>query len=299
MGETSVLDQNKPNKQEASTAVAAEPKSEQSVLSQPSSPSAPKKPITFYKKAWFWLIIIFILLGIGGLVTFLVIQSNITAEAIENYDKYAKSANTNANEFDSAFRRLYSYSNLAGYYEESNPRSVKMRNECLGKYDVSEEDFKAAKDMKYLNGETAVEELGSGDAHKLSDKYKDVSEKLKDTSGNIESKCKELLEKALTSSVEINVSDYKVSEGSYSNSATFKVTIKNIGDSKHKYYFRVYALKNADDDTDDNMDYDYFYTNELAPGESQTLNGDFYFYSSDRDYRESATLKVGDLQEES
>ena len=156
---TSVLAQNKKKTPETKTAAKAS-SGEQSVLG---AAKKDHKPVTFYKKAWFWIIIAVVVLGIAGLITFLVINANLTAEAIKKFDDNVSAANKAVNSFESSYSDIYSESGLAGYYSKSNDRSISLRNKCLEKFGGNESIINTIDkidDYRYMTGEEAVDEFG-------------------------------------------------------------------------------------------------------------------------------------------
>lgn len=261
---TSVLAQNKKPKAEKKAAPAAKaPKEGESVLG--GSKSADKKPITFYKKAWFWIIIAVVVLGIAGLIVWLVIQSNITAEAIEKYGKNANAASTAVDEYESAYASIYSDSGLAGYYRYKNDdtRASKMLTECIKDYDVDREIFDNINDLTIFDGERAVDEFGSGKTRELSEKFEKAAENLKKAKAEI-SKCEEKLKQTIEDDYDIEFGKFNIIKGRYWDDSELKVTVKNTSDTSIKFYFKIEAH-----DADDNLiDSDTFYTKTLDAGAS-------------------------------
>lgn len=291
MGE-SVLDQGKA-KAEAPASVLdnkAANTSEQSVLG---GSAANHKPLTFYKKAWFWIIIAVVVLGTGGLIAFLVINANITAEAIEKYSKNALAASEGVTDFNREFRSLYNDSGL-GYYSTNEKRSEELRNKCLEKIDVNIDDYKAASDIKYISGERAAEELGSGETRKLSEAFGRVAEKFKDADEAVKP-CKDLLKDTLKGDYELKIGNFEVSESRYYSSYKLNVEIKNKSDYKIRFYVKVKAV-DADGKT---LGTDYFYSTALKPGESDDDDLFTYGYSSSLDKMKDAKFEVVEVTERS
>jgi hypothetical protein len=284
MSETSVLDQ-KPKKPAAEKSNSGE----QSVLGGSS------KPITFYKKPWFWIIIAVVVLGGAGLGIFLGINASLTAEAIEKYTDNAKAADDAAYEFERSFANIYSDSGLSGYYSDSNERSISLRNKCAGEFGISEDTMKDIDDIdSYADGEEMVEKVGAGKTRELSDKFADATDKLKEAKKNI-TKCEDMLKKALEDDVEIKLGSFTAKKiSTYRNETGMKVTVKNTGDTSHSYYFKVVAKKSSGTQ----IDSDSVYTKTLSAGESAEFTVFDYVYSSDIEDMKKAEFSIESLSED-
>ncbi len=295
---TSVLDQNKPKPAaEAPASVLSQPApkatgGDQSVLG--GGASANHKPITFYKKAWFWIIIAVVVLGIAGLVVFLVIQANLTAEAIEKYTANASAADSASRKFDGKYWTAYSKSGLAGYYDKDNKRSVELRNKCLDELGVSSDEYEAARDIKIMNGEKAAEELGTGETRKLSEGYKKVAEALKDPEEAVK-KCEDILKSALEGDYELTIGEFTVDDttSKYYVSTSLPIKIKNKSDDKLKFYIKI----NAVDAKGNIIGYDTLYTDVIASGESYEDEIFDYGYRSKIEEMKAAKFKVVEVSE--
>ena len=292
MGE-SVLDQGKA-KPAASSVLDSKPAAktgEQSVLG--SANAANHKPLTFYKKAWFWIIIAVVVLGTGGLITFLVINANITAEAIEKYGKNALAANDAVSSFDSEFRSSFNDANL-GYYSTNEKRADELRGKCLDLLEVSMDDYNAVKDMKYLSGEKAADELGTGETRKLSETFAKVAEKLDNVDDKI-GKCEDMLAETLKNDYELKIGDFEVEEKTYYARYKLPITIKNKSDYKIKFYVKIKAV-DADGKT---LGTDYFYSDQLKPGASDDGELFDYGYSSTYEKLKDAKFEIVEVSERS
>lgn len=248
------------------------------------------KPLTFYKKAWFWIIIAVVVIGIGALVAFLIINANLTAEAIEKYDKNADAASSAVSRFDSKFYTAYNEAGL-GYYSKDNKRSVDLRNKCLEELDVDVDSYESAKDIKYYSGEKAAEEIGAGETRKLSESYEKVANNLDDIS-----KCKDMLADVLKNDYELTIGEFTVDdEDSWWPDYGVNVKIKNKSDYSIKFYIKLKAV-----DTDGKtIGTDYLYTDELKPG--ATDDGDMFDagFLSSRDRLKTAKFEVVEVSERS
>lgn len=292
MGE-SVLDQGKA-KPAASSVLDSKPAAksgEQSVLGGASA--ANHKPLTFYKKAWFWIIIAVVVLGTGGLITFLVINANITAEAIEKYGKNALAASDAVSSFDSEFRSSFNDANL-GYYSTNEKRANELRGKCLDLLEVSMDDYNAVKDMKYLNGEKAADELGTGETRKLSETFAKVAEKLDKVDDKI-GKCEDMFAETLKNDYELKIGDFEVEEKTYYARYKLPITIKNKSDYKIKFYVKIKAV-DADGKT---LGTDYFYSDQLKPGASDEGEMFDYGYSSTYEKLKDAKFEIVEVSERS
>ena len=292
MGE-SVLDQGKA-KPAASSVLDSKPAAksgEQSVLG--SANAANHKPLTFYKKAWFWIIIAVVVLGTGGLITFLVINANITAEAIEKYGKNALAASDAVSSFDSEFRSSFNDANL-GYYSTNEKRANELRGKCLDLLEVSMDDYNAVKDMKYLNGEKAADELGTGETRKLSETFAKVAEKLDNVDDKI-GKCEDMFAETLKNDYELKIGDFEVEEKTYYARYKLPITIKNKSDYKIKFYVKIKAV-DADGKT---LGTDYFYSDQLKPGASDEGEMFDYGYSSTYEKLKDAKFEIVEVSERS
>lgn len=302
---TSVLDQNKqPAAAPAQAAPAAQPviggaapapapaapAGPQSVLG--GAAAGPKKPITFYKKAWFWIIIAVFVLGIAGLVVFLVIQSNITAEAIANYDKNASKANTAAYSFDRKFSDIYSDSGL-GYYSKEDKRSLEMRDKCLETLGTNRADYEAAKDITIFSGERAAESFGTGKTRELSETYAKVVESIDNIAEKID-KCEDMLKDVIKGDYEIKIGKFTVDKSGWYTDYGLKVTIKNK--SKYSIKFRV-EMQATDADGKKISSNDYFYTSFIEAGKSADYDIFDSGYLSYVDELESAKFEVVSVKE--
>ena len=288
---TSVLAQNKKKTPETKTAAKAS-SGEQSVLG---AAKKDHKPVTFYKKAWFWIIIAVVVLGIAGLITFLVINANLTAEAIKKFDDNVSAANKAVNSFESSYSDIYSESGLAGYYSKSNDRSISLRNKCLEKFGGNESIINTIDkidDYRYMTGEEAVDEFGSGKVRELSDNFEKATSVYKDANKNI-SDCKKMLDDALNEDVKISFGEFTVTESTWWDDTELEVTIKNTSDTSHKFTFYV----EAQDENGDKIDDDYIYTTTLSVGEETTEKAFEYVYSKDIEKMKTAKFVVKKLQE--
>ena len=275
------------NKQDASTAASGE----QSVLGS----NVNHKPLTFYKKAWFWIIIAVVVLGVAGLVVFLVIQSNLAAEAIEKYGRNAKDASNAVDDYERKFSTAYSDSGLPGYYMESNSFTVEMRNKCVEKYGVSGDDFKAIEDIKYYNGETAVDEYGSSKTRELSEKYRKIADNLTKASENIK-ECKQLLSDRVAEDVDIKIGDYSYEEqGTYFHwyDSKLPVTITNKSDKTLSFTIEIVAY----DKDGKEIETGYVYVTRLGAGKTATKNTFTSVSESIGESLKDATFKVASIKE--
>ena len=291
MGE-SVLDQGKAKPAAASvldnkTAANA---GEQSVLG---GGAVNHKPLTFYKKAWFWIIIAVVVLGVGGLVTFLVINANLTAEAIEKYGKNALAASDAVSDFNREYRSAFNDSGL-GYYSTNEKRANELRNKCLDALEVKVEDFEAASDIKYISGERAADELGTGETRKLSETYERVAKKLENVEDDIK-KCEDMLSDTLKNDYELKIGDFEVEEKTYYARYKLPITIKNKSDYKIKFYVKIKAV-DADGKT---LGTDYFYSDQLKPGASDDGELFDYGYSSTYEKLKDAKFEIVEVSERS
>lgn len=292
MGE-SVLDQGKA-KAAAPASVLDQPKAasasgEQSVLGG----SANHKPLTFYKKAWFWIIIAVVVLGVGGLIAFLVINANITAEAIEKYDKNALAASGAISDFNREYRSAFNDSGL-GYYSTNEKRANELRNKCLDTLGVSVEEFNSASDIKYLSGERAAEELGTGETRKLSETFEKVADKLGKIDDDID-KCEDMLADTLKNDYELKIGDFEIEEKTYYARYKLPITIKNKSDYKIKFYVKIKAV-DADGKT---LGTDTFYSDQLKPGASDEGEMFDYGYSSSYEKLKDAKFEIVEVSERS
>lgn len=291
MGE-SVLDQGKAKPAAASVLgnKSAANAGEQSVLG---GGAANHKPLTFYKKAWFWIIIAVVVLGIGGLVTFLVINANLTAEAIEKYGKNALAASDAVSDFNREYRSAFNDSGL-GYYSTNEKRANELRNKCLDVLEVKVEDFEAANDIKYISGERAADELGTGETRKLSETFAKVAEKLDNVDDKI-GKCEDMLAETLKNDYELKIGDFEVEEKTYYARYKLPITIKNKSDYKIKFYVKIKAV-DADGKT---LGTDYFYSDQLKPGASDDGELFDYGYSSTYEKLKDAKFEIVEVSERS
>lgn len=288
---TSVLDQNKQQKTAPNAGVPAQgsaPAADNSVLGN-------SKPVTFYKKAWFWIIIGVVVLGIGALVTFLIIQANLTAEAIEKYDRNVKDVGNAVQDYSSSFSNVYRDSGLPGYYSTSDSFSVEMRNKCTEKYGVSGDDFKAVEDIKYYTGEDAVDAIGAGKTRDLSEQYRRVADSLKEALDHI-GDCKQILADRLAEDVEVKFGTYKIEQqGTYIHwyDTELPVTITNKSDRYLSFSIKITAY----DKKDKEIHSDTVYTDKLAPGKSVDEAAFDYVSDSTAELLKDATFKVEEIEE--
>lgn len=292
MGE-SVLDQGKA-KAAAPASVLDQPKAasasgEQSVLGG----SANNKPLTFYKKAWFWIIIAVVVLGTGGLIAFLVINANITAEAIEKYGKNALAASDAVTDFNREYRSAFNDSGL-GYYSTNEKRANELRNKCLDALEVNVEDFEVASDIKYISGERAADELGTGETRKLSEAYERVAKKLENVEDDIK-KCEDMLADTLKNDYELKIGDFEIEEKTYYARYKLPITIKNKSDYKIKFYVKIKAI----DANGKTLGTDYFYSDQLKPGASDEGEMFDYGYSSSYEKFKDAKFEIVEVSERS
>ena len=241
----------------------AAPAGQQSVLDG-SVAAGPKKPITFYKKAWFWIIIAVVVLGIAGLIVFLIIQSNITAEAIANYDKNANNANSAAYSFDRKFSDIYYESGL-GSYSKEDKRSLELRDKCLETLGTNREEYQAAKDVTIFYGEKAVESYGTGKTREMSDTYGKVVAAL-DNIGEKIDKCEDMLKDTLKNDYKITIGKFLVDKSGWYTDYGLKITVKN--NSKYSIKFRI-EMSATDADGKKISSNDYVYTNLIEPGKAE------------------------------
>lgn len=291
MGE-SVLDQGKAKPAAASVLdnKSAANAGGQSVLG---GGAANHKPLTFYKKAWFWIVIAVVVLGIGGLVTFLVINANLTAEAIEKYGKNALAASDAVSDFNREYRSAFNDSGL-GYYSTNEKRAKELRNKCLDVLEVKVEDFEAASDIKYISGERAADELGTGETRKLSETFERVAKKLENVEDDIK-KCEDMLSDTLKNDYELKIGDFEVEEKTYYARYKLPITIKNKSDYKIKFYVKIKAV-DADGRT---LGTDYFYSDQLKPGASDDGELFDYGYSSTYEKFKDAKFEIVEVSERS
>lgn len=290
---TSVLAQNKKeapaNKEAKATA------GESSVLG---GAAKEHKPVTFYKKAWFWLIIAVIVLGVAGLIVFLVINANIAAEAIEKFDKNVSSASSAVDEFESSFSEIYSESGLSGYYTRSSAtdRQKELHNKCLEKFGANDSIINTANeldDIRYMTGESYAEENGASKTREVSENAEKAANIYKDAKSNI-SQCEDILKDALNADVEISFGEFTITEGRWLNDTELKVKIKNKSDTSHKFHFTV----EAQDENGDKIDDDYIYTKTLSAGEETEEKAFEYVYSKDEEKMKTAKFVVKKLSED-
>lgn len=289
---TSVLAQNK--KKTPAEKAAKISSGEQSVIG---GAKKDRKPVTFYKKAWFWIIIAVVVLGIAGLIVFLVINSNLTAEAIEKFDDNYDAVSDASSDFNSSFSSIYSDSGLAGYYSSYNPseRAKGLRNKCLEKFGANDSIIKTVDEMDDyvgMTGEMAVDELGSGKVRELSDNFAKAADIYKNAKKNI-SDCESILEDALNSDVEISFGEFKVTEGRWYNDTELKVKVKNTSDTSYRFSFTV----EAQDEDGKKIDDDYVYTKTLSAGEEAEVKAFDYVSSSNEEKLKSAKFVVKKLKE--
>lgn len=255
--------------------------------------AANHKPLTFYKKAWFWIIIAVVVLGIGGLVTFLVINANLTAEAIEKYGKNALAASDAVSDFNREYRSAFNDSGL-GYYSTNEKRANELRDKCLDVLEVKVEDFEAASDIKYISGERAADELGTGETRKLSETFERVAKKLENVEDDIK-KCEDMLSDTLKNDYELKIGDFEVEEKTYYARYKLPITIKNKSDYKIKFYVKIKAV-DADGRT---LGTDYFYSDQLKPGASDDGELFDYGYSSTYEKFKDAKFEIVEVSERS
>lgn len=290
MGE-SVLDQGKA-KAAAPASVLDQPKAakasgEQSVLGG----SANHKPLTFYKKAWFWIIVAVVVLGTGGLVAFLVINANITAQAIEDYGKNALAATDAVSDFKREFRSAFNDSGL-GYYSSNEKRTEELRDKCLEKLDIKIDDYKSVEDIKYINGEKAADELGTGETRKLSEGFKRIADGLSNIDDKMDA-CKDMLKDTLKGDYELKIGDFEVNESSYSVRYKLPVTIKNKSDYTIRFYVKLKAVSKDGKE----LGKDTFYSTTLKPGESDDDEMFNYGYYSTYETLKDAKFEVVEVTE--
>jgi hypothetical protein len=286
----SVLAQNKQKAPESKAEKPAEGAS-QSVLGGNST----HKPVTFYKKAWFWIIIAVVVLGVAGLIVFLVINANLEAEAIAKYDKNVDEAYSAKSEFDNSFYSLYNEAGLTGYYDSGNKRAKEVRGKCIEKFGGDEKMLDAMEgisDYWTIRGEEAVEKYGSGKVRELSETYEKAATVYRDAKAKI-TDCKGLLEDAINSDIKVTFGEFKVVEGRWSNDTSMKITIKNMSDTSHKFTFYV----EAQDENGDKIDDDYVYTKTLSAGEETEDTIFKYVYSSKIEKMKTAKFVVKKLHE--
>lgn len=288
---TSVLDQNKPKAgAPASVLDSKQPAAsgEQSVLGG----SAEHKPLTFYKKPWFWITIGVVIVGVGALIAFLVINANLTAEAIEKYTKNAVAANEAVSDYDREFRSAYSDAGL-GYYSSDNKRFNELHDKCLKeKFEIEHDEYNDAKDLKYYNGEKAAEEIGTGETRKLSDSFAKIADKLDNIDEKID-QCKEILEDTLKNDYKLTIGDFKIEEGRYYSDYELPIKITNKSNYKIKFYVKIKAV--SKDGT--LLGNDYFYSDLLDPGESDDATLFDYGFSSKLDKMKEAKFEVVEVSE--
>lgn len=292
---TSVLAQNKKKAPADKTKKPAVSSEGQSVLG---GSSKEHKPVTFYKKAWFWIIIAVVVLGIAGLIVFLVINANIAAEAIEKFDKNVSSASSAVDEFESSFTSIYSDSGLSGYYSRSSAtdRQKELHNKCLEKYGANDDIIKVANeldDLRYTTGEEYADEFGAGKTREVSENAEKAAGIYTEAKKNI-SECESILKEALNSDVEISFGKFTVTEGRWYNDTELKVKIKNKSDTSHKFHFTV----EAQDENGDKIDDDYVYTKTLSAGEETEETAFEYVYSKDEEKLKTAKFVVKKLSED-
>lgn len=300
---TSVLDQNKP----AAAAAPAAPAQPASVLDQPqpapapaaptgeqsvlgAAPAGPKKPITFYKKAWFWILIAVFVLGIAGLIVFLVIQANITEEAIKNYNKNANEAQSAAYDFDSKFSSIFGESGFDSYSTKDS-RYTGFRDKCLETLGTNREQYQAAKEITFFNGEKAVDELGTGKVRELSESYAKVVESLGDISSKIKP-CEEMLAKEFKSSYSVTVGEFTADKSGWDYGLSLTVKNKN---SKYSVRYRIEMKAEGADGK--SLGTDTVYTQFIEPGKSAEADiFDAGFYSK-VDQLKEATFTITSVKE--
>lgn len=285
---TSVLAQNKKK-------VPAEKTKEQSVLG---GSVKEHKPITFYKKAWFWIIIAVVVLGTAGLIVFLVINANIAAEAIKKFDENVASASTAVDQFESSFSEIYSESGLSGYYTRSGAtdRMKSLHNKCLEKYGANDDIIKTANeldDIRYMSGEQYSDKYGSGKTREVSENAEKAANIYKEAKKNI-SECEGILKDALNEDVEITFGEFKIIEGRWFNDTEMTVKIKNTSDTSHKFRFTV----EAQDEKGNKIDDDYIYTKTLSAGEEAEEKAFEYVSSRDEEKMKTAKFVVKKLSED-
>lgn len=287
---TSVLAKNKQKTPAENATVGGE----QSVLG---GAAKEHKPVTFYKKAWFWLIIAVIVLGVAGLVVFLIINANITAEAIKKFDDNYTATVEASEKFNTSFSSIYSDSGLAGYYSTYKPtgRPKDLRNKCLEKFGASEGVIKSIDEMDDylgLKGEEAVDKYGSGKVRELSENFEKATNILNDAKKSI-SDCEGILEDALKSDVEITFGEFKVTEGRWWNDTELKVKVKNTSDTSYRFSFTV----EAQDEDGKKIDDDYVYTKTLSAGEEAEVTAFDYVSSANEEKLKTAKFVVKKLNE--
>ncbi|MCQ2571151.1 MAG: hypothetical protein MJ154_02810 [Candidatus Saccharibacteria bacterium] len=296
---TSVLDQHKKSKAAPANAaqqsvLAQKPAhaGEQSVLGAAKA-AGPKKPITFYKKAWFWITIAVVLLGTGGLVTFLVINNNIRAEAAENFSKYVSEAYDAVNDFNSEYKSAFNDFDIASYYSNQE-LADSLRDKCAIKLGLTDEEYKISNEIdktieditgKELNsfinifkkseiaewGNMAIEKYGVGETKKMADTYKKIVETYKDVDDKIDA-CEDAIGEELKGSYTVTLGDFYIEDDSSWPDYYLPVSVKNNNkDFKIKFRIELEAY-----DTDGTrLGTDYIYTELIEPGKTSKDNEAF------------------------
>lgn len=296
MAEENIFAQNKKKAPEAKESKPAA-SGEQSVLGGNSKPNPNRKPITFYKKAWFWIIIAVVVLGIAGLIVFLVINSNMTAEAIEKYTENGQAAVSAANKFESSFRTIYSDAGMS-YYSSSEKRTNELHDKCLkDTFGIDKDVYESVKNIEYHTGEAAAEALGTGKTRELSDNFKKIADSLENLNDKI-SGCKEMLNNTVKGEYDVEIGEFEVEESGsrfytyYNYKLPVKITNKS---SEYKIKFAVY-FKAVDADGKQ-IATDYFYSDLLEPGETGEEKVFNSGYTSKLDDLKTAKFEITEVKE--
>lgn len=96
-------------------------------------------------------------------------------------------------------------------------------------------------------------------------------------------------EEILGSEVDVTLGDLTMKKGSYGMvESSMPITVKNLTDESHSYQIQVEAV-NA---SGDRITQDYAYMNDLAAGQSQTVNAFTHVSSDEYDAMKKATVKL-------
>lgn len=273
--------------------------------------SGPKKPITFYKKAWFWITIAVVLLGTGGLITFLVIQNNIKTEAAENFSKYITEASDAVDDFNREYKSAFNDFDVASYYS-NEAFALSLRDKCASKLGLSDEEYKISNEIndvieevsgKKLDsiinmfskseiaewGDAAIEKYGVGETKKKADTYKKIAEAYKDIEDKIDT-CEDDISEAFKGIYTVTLGDFYVEDDSSWPDYYLPVDVKNNSED-FKIRFKVELEAYGEDG--EKLGSDYIYTSYIEPGKTSEDNEAFDSgYLSKLDEIKAAKFKV-------
>lgn len=283
--------ENNPNTQNTNPAPAAEPVQntaapEQAAPAAPAAPAAAKKSM-----AWLWILIAVGGVLLIGIVVFIIVNNSLKNKAITNYDAAHTVAQSEANSFESAYRKLYSEAGLTGYYDESDDRPKELRNDCLKKFDVDPEVFEVAKE--YVKGADVLATIGRKKTEEEAAKLGESVDKLKEAKKNI-TQCQEMLSDAVMGDIDVQFGEFVATQKSeYSWDTSMKVTVTNVSGTSHSFSLYVVAY----DQNGDEIDKEYISTSTLSANQKYTSTIFKYVSRSDIEKMKNATFKVESVDE--